>query len=183
MMWPIRSVLSAVESVLDRVLCVLGALLFSQVPEFIQQYLQRLGGHVDEARRQLERLRTAAEQSGLTLDQLSAHAAANSDPAVVRLGSVVGQAAGRVDSLAAAEQAIRGASAFARPFVFMRELDPAIARSTLAVFKPAMPTTLEGLAYAIFGMLALLAIYHFGLKTPIRRAWRRRRLTPASPGI
>ena len=30
---------------------ILGAALFSQLPEFFQQYLQRLGGHLDEARR------------------------------------------------------------------------------------------------------------------------------------
>lgn len=33
------------------VLAVIGAATFSQAPEFMQQYLQRLGGHLDEASR------------------------------------------------------------------------------------------------------------------------------------
>ena len=55
--WPLRPFLSAGEKLFDRALCVVGAILFSQLPEFFQQYLQRLGGHLDEARRQLEQFR------------------------------------------------------------------------------------------------------------------------------
>ena len=159
---------------LDRLLCVLGAVFLSQAPEFMQQYLQRLGGHLDEARRQLERLGATAQQSGLTLDQLSAHAAASADPAVVRLGGVVRDTAARVDVLSGAESALRHASLFSRPFVFFRHLDPSIASATWSAFRPAVPTTLEGMAYAIVGMVAALAVYHLGLKTPVRRAWRAR---------
>jgi len=65
---PVRSLLAGGEGLLDRLLCVVGAVLFSQLPEFIQQYLQRLGGHLDEARRQLEQFRAVAAQSDLTLD-------------------------------------------------------------------------------------------------------------------
>src|ERR1035438_6225201 len=108
---PIRSVFAAGERMLDRLLCVLGAVAFSQIPEFMQQYLQRLGGHLDEARRQLDQLQAAAARSGLTLDQLTAHTAAATDPAVGRLGGVLREAAARVDGLAVAESAIRHGSA------------------------------------------------------------------------
>jgi hypothetical protein len=176
------------EGLLDRVLCVVGAVAFSQVPEFIQQYLQRLGGRLDEARRQLDQFRTAAEQSGLTLGQLTARAAADPDPAIGRLGSLAGQAAERVDSLAAAEAAIRHASIFARPFVFIRHLDPEIARATAAIFRPAVPTTAEGLVYALVGIAVALGAYHFGVKVAVGRAWRARAarragLTPGTPRI
>ena len=92
---PIRSVISSGEGLFDRLLCVLGAVTFSQVPEFMQQYLQRLGGHLDEARRQLDRLQDAAARSGLTLEQLTAHMSPPDDPAVARLGQPVGRRMGR----------------------------------------------------------------------------------------
>jgi len=168
---PIRSVFAAGERMLDRLLCVLGAVAFSQIPEFMQQYLQRLGGHLDEARRQLDQLQAAAARSGLTLDQLTAHTAAATDPAVARLGGVLREAAARVDGLAAAESAIRHASVLARPFVFLGHLDPGIARATWSIFKPAVPTTAEGLVYALMGVLAILGTYHLGVRQPIRRAW------------
>jgi len=176
MSWPqpIRSVCAAGEGLLDRLLCVAGAVLFAQVPEFIQQYLQRLGGHLDEARRQLDQLNEAAAQSGLTLDQLIAQTAANPDPAVARLGGVAHAAAARVDALAAADEAIRHASLLAKPFVFLRHLDPSIAHATLAIFRPAVPTTVEGLVYAFAGMVVMVGAYHLGVKHPVRRAWRAR---------
>ncbi len=169
------------ERLLDRVLCVAGAVAFSQVPEFMQQYLQRLGGRLDEALRQLEQFRSAAEQSGLTLDQLAARGAANPDPAIARLGRLAGEALGRVDALAAADSAIRHASALARPFTFARHFDPAVARATASIFRPAVPTTLEGLCYALAGTAVALGIYHLGIKRPLQRAWRTRAGQSAGP--
>jgi len=136
---PLRRLLAAGEGLLDRLLCLVGAVVFAQAPEFFQQYLQRLGGRLDEARRQLEVFRDVGA---------------------------------RVDSLATAEAAIRNASLFTRPFAFARHFDPAIARATLSVFRPALPTTLEGAAYALCGMLVLLAAYHWGVKSLVRRCRR-----------
>jgi hypothetical protein len=171
---PGRTLLGAVEGLLDRALCVIGAVIFSQVPEFMQQYLQRLGGHLDEARRQLLQFQQAAAQSGLTLDRLIGQTTASTDPAVAKLGGVMTAAIARVDALTAAQSAIQHASLWSRPFVFLRYLDPAIAHATWTIFKPAVPTTVEGLAYALAGMLVLIGTYHLGVKYPIKRVARAR---------
>lgn len=42
--------------------CCLFAAVFCQAPEYFQQYLQRLGGHVDEARRLERQLPSVAER-------------------------------------------------------------------------------------------------------------------------
>ncbi|HWA85607.1 MAG TPA: DUF2937 family protein [Opitutus sp.] len=170
-----RAALGAGDRLLDRALCVVGAVAFSQFPEFMQQYLQRLGGHLDEARRELAQFRHAAAQSGLTLDQLIHQTAVNSDAAVARLGGVMTDAVDRVNSLEAAQSALLHASAWTRPFVFFQHVDPGIAHNTWTIFKPAVPTTPEGLAYALLGIFVLLGVYHLGLKWPIRRIARRRR--------
>jgi len=167
----IHSAAAAAGQFLDRLLCVAGAVLFSQMPEFMQQYLQRLEGHLDEARLQLDRLKEAAAQSGATVDQLVANAAASADPLMQRLGILVTETSSRVTQLSVADDALRHATTLARPFVFFAHLDPAIARATLKIFRPAVPTTLEGLAYACAGMLAVLALYHGCVRYPLRRAW------------
>jgi len=171
----VRAALGAGEGLLDRALCVVGTIVFSQIPEFMQQYLQRLGGHLDEARRQLAQFRHAAEQSGLTLDRLIHQTGANADPAVAKLGVVMTDAVARVNTLAAAHAAIQNAAIWTRPFVFLRHVDLGIAGATWSVFKPAVPTTVEGLAYAALGMVVLLGVYHLGVKLPIARAVRLRR--------
>ncbi len=175
---PGRALLGAGGGLLDRALCVAGTLLFSQIPEFMQQYLQRLGGHLDEARRHLQQFHHTAAQSGLTLDRFITQTAATADPAVAKLGGVMTDAIARVDTLETAQTAIQHASLWTRPFVFLRHLDPAIARATGEIFKPAVPTTPEGLVYAIAGMLVLLAMFHLGIKYPVtcllsRRAAKR----------
>jgi len=159
-----RRLLGSLDTFIDRALCVAGAVLFSQAPEFFQQYLQRLGGHLDEARRQLEQFRATAAATGLTLDELIARTSATRDEAVARLAQALSDAVARTGSLQAAHDALAGASAWTRPFVFLRHLEPAIARATWGQYRPAVPTTAEGLAYAAAGMLVFLMAYHLVLR-------------------
>lgn len=170
MRW-LKPFFSAGESLVDRVLCVVGAVFFSQAPEFMQQYLQRLGGHLAEARRQFAQFEEIARQVGKTVKELAAQYAANADPAVVSMGRLVGETESRVSTLASAEAALRDASVWERPFVFLRQLDWEIARGTSSVFKPAVPTTLEGMLYALIGVVAILALYHGVLSPIVRRIW------------
>jgi hypothetical protein len=173
-MQPVWMVGATLEKFLDRVLCVVGAVVFSQLPEFFQQYLQRLGGHLDEARRQLEQFRQAAAQSGITLDRLIADTKGQAEPAVAQLGGVMANTVARVETLQASENALRTASIWSRPFVFVQHLDAPIAHATWTAFRPGIPTTLEGLVYAALGMLVFLALYYGAVRYPVACAWRRR---------
>jgi hypothetical protein len=170
----IRSASERAETLLDRVLCVAGAVLFSQFPEFMQQYLQRLEGHLDEAKLAVERFKDAARQSGMSLDQLVTGASQNPDPAMGRLGGVVRAAVARVDELGAADAALRGASVWSRPFVFLSHVDWGIARATLSIYRPAVPTTAEGALYACVGIIVMLGVYHLAVRGPIVRVLRKR---------
>jgi hypothetical protein len=143
----------------------------------MQQYLQRVGGQLDEARRQLEIWRQVAREFGLSLEALIARYGANGDPAVARAGGVVRDLAGRVEELSATEAALRNASPWLRPWVLLRHLDLGTAHATWAVFHPAVPTTLEGLGYAAAGLALALAAYH-GVMRPLLR---RPAGTPAAP--
>lgn len=163
------------EKLLDRALCVGGAVIFSQAPEFMQQYLQRLGGHLDEARRQLEQFTKVASQSGLSLEKFIAQTNANPDGAVAKLGGVMREAGERVEHLETAQAAIANASPLGRPFAFLQHVDAEIANATWAVYKPAVPTTVEGLLYALVGMAVLLLLYYGLIKAPCSRFLARRR--------
>lgn len=175
-----RGFLSIFDSLIDRILCVLGAVLFSQGPEFMQQYLQRLGGHLEEARRQLAVFQQTATQAGLSLEQFIAKTGANPVPAVAKLGGVMSDAVERVASLQSAHDALLHAALWERPFLFVRHLDSEIVRATAAIFKPAVPTTIEGLLYALTGMLVFLVLYHFGVKRLLRLFTKPRRPVKAA---
>jgi hypothetical protein len=175
---PLRPILRKGESLLDRLLCVAGAVLFCQLPEFIQQYLQRLGGRLDEARRQLAQFTEVAAQSKLTLAEFIQRTGHNADESVARLADVMSNTVTRVDSLAAADLAIRNASLWKKPFVFFAHFDPSIARATFDIYKPAVPTTMEGLIYAVLGMLTILGIYHGLIRYPLVKAAEARKAPP-----
>ncbi|HZZ19633.1 MAG TPA: DUF2937 family protein [Opitutaceae bacterium] len=170
----IRSVSQGAEGLLDRILCVAGAVLFSQAPEFMQQYLQRLEGHLDEARMAVGKFTDAATQAGMSLDQLVNSASQNPDPAMGKLGGVVHEAVARVDTLAASDAALRGASTLSRPFVFLSHADWGIARATLSIYKPAVPTTFEGMVYSAAGIIVVVGFYHLVIRRPIARHLRRK---------
>jgi hypothetical protein len=165
MRW-LKPLFSAGESLVDRILCAVGAVFFAQAPEFMQQYLQRLGGHLAEARRQLAQFEEIARHAGKTVQELATQYAANADPAVVSMGKLVNDSELRVSALGAAEAAIRAASVWSRPFVFLRQLDWEIARGTGNVYKPAVPTTIEGLLYGLIGVVLILGLY-YGLLRPL----------------
>jgi len=162
------------EKLIDRVLCVAGAVGLSQAPEFFQQYLQRLGGHLDEARRILARFELVAKESGISLAQLIETTRAQSAAPVAKLGNVMAEAQSRVEALFAAERALRDAALWERPWVFMRHLDPEIARGAWAAFKPAVPVTTEGFCYAAAGMLIALGLYQLCVVLP-SKFWLARR--------
>ena len=161
----------AIEGFADRLVCVAGAVLCSQAPEFLQQYLQRLGGHLDEARRQLAAFEFAAHVAGKPWAQFLADTLANADAGVAQIGATMRDTAGRVETLAAAQQALTEASVWSRPFAFLGHFDWPIVRATLAVFKPAVPTTLEGGVYATVGVAGAFLLWHFLVRLPLRRVF------------
>lgn len=167
-MKPLARIRTWLDGLVDRVLAVAGAVLFSQAPEFFQQYLQRLGGHLDEARRMLAQFERTAGEAGLSLEQFITQTSTNYDPAVARLAQVMTESIERVQHLGTAFTALRDASTWSRPFVFLSDVDTAIARATWTDYKPAVPTTLEGLVYAAAGMLLFLAVHQLVLRRFIR---------------
>jgi hypothetical protein len=173
------SVASGLEKFIDRILCACGALVFSQAPEFMQQYLQRLGGRLDEALRHLDEVRSVALQSGVSIstEGKALDAGSAGVAQLLRLSSE------RFDSLQAAESSLRNASIFTRPFVFLKNCDWETARSTLNVYKPAVPTTIEGLSYALLGMAVALGFYYFTIRPLIIRWYTHWRLRHAPPVI
>ena len=134
MRWTLRKC----DTLLGTILAAVAGVCFAQLPAFIQQYLQRLGGHVDEAQLNLSQVATGA--GFRTLDA----------PAREVLTVSLTQ---RVSELETGEQAITSASASVRPFIFVRELDPDIAIATFRAFEPAVPLNLTGLFYGIADLL------------------------------
>lgn len=75
---------------IDRILFTICFVIGVQAPEFIQQYIQRLSGHLNEVEYQLKQFQTIADiQFKGDLTALIHRYQANSDPAIHQTGDVV----------------------------------------------------------------------------------------------
>lgn len=139
-----------IDMLIGAICATAAAMAASQTQAFLQQYLQRLGGHLDEARLYLDNV-----QTGVRYQVMS--------DAVRRELETEAQA--RVSELQTAFDAISNAGVFARPFVFLREFDDGILTGTMNSFVPALPLESSALVYVIVGMVLALVIYEI-IKLP-----------------
>ena len=156
-----------------------GAAASSQFPEYSQQYMQRLGGAVDELARQIQRHERDAETVGLDLPGLLAGLEAEG-PLAGKQASNIRADIDRHARLSADLEALEGAGPFTRLKLVSHLRDSAIARRALAAYRPAMPASFEGAVFAGTGFVAgwgglaaLLAFVSGGLS--FLRGGRRRR--------
>lgn len=141
------------KSLVDGIAAAAGAAVCSQLPEFVQQYLQRLGGHRDEAFRFVQILKNQGAETS---------------------GAVIALAEERTASLARSLEVIAQASDLTRPIIFLRYLDPDVTHATLDAFQPAVPLTLAGLLYGGIGLILGLTVVNLIL-APVLLIWRRAR--------
>ncbi len=152
-----------------------GAVLLSQFPAFYDQYLQRLGGRLDQARIEIARIEDAARQERLSVEAYVAVFLGDAKSPVRRQGHVMQAQLGAFTGLEAAFAALRDASTAARPLRFASHVENDTARAALADFQPALPLGTEGMTYALIGMLGGLLGARISGRAISALARRRRR--------
>ncbi len=141
---------------------LLGAGLCSQFPAFYDQYIQSLGGRLDQARVHASRITAAAHEQGLSAANYLSHFSESGDPAVRAQAEVMAAALADPERLETALRILTQAGLSARPFALLRHLDPAVAAATAERFAPALPLGLEGAIYAVLGALLALGALQGG---------------------
>lgn len=135
-----------------------GGMGLSQAPAFTQAYLQRLGGHLDEARRTLNLV-----EQGVLVPELTATERAQAAEGFAQ----------RVAELEATMSAISDASPLMQPLLVMRHADSEIARRAWEAFTPAVPIDAPSLIWTGVGVLVALVLYEL-FKSPAAVVRRRR---------
>ena len=155
--------------------CV-GATLASQAPEFMQQYKQRLGGAIDELAMVVRHFDSDANAAGMDRVSWIERYTGSSDSFFVSRGNSMQTTINRWQDMSDHWRAITGANPFSRLPVFLSGADKDLISRTWDDYKPAIPTTPEGLAYSAVGFLfshmvfgSVLALFR-GRKKPIAPA-------------
>jgi hypothetical protein len=151
-----------------------GALLASQLPEFTQQYRQRLGGAIDELNRVVARFDADAAVNELTRNDALAKLAQSPDDLVRRRAADVTQNIGRLDTLKSQREAMSEAGSVRRVIYFFRDYDRGVAGEAMKDFEPAIPTSGEGLLATGIGFVGGWGLVQL-IAWPMRR-WREMRM-------
>jgi len=152
---------------------IAGAGSLSQFPTYYQQYLQRLGGRVDQAQIQVTRIETAAREEGMTLAQYIEKFTGSADSAYQQQGTVLREEIADLDRLRSAVDALTTAPPLERPWRLLQHIDADTARTAFNDFALGLPLTTEGLVYAGIGMILGMIILAI-LKRLLRGLFRRR---------
>lgn len=154
---------------------VAGAGALSQFPTYYQQYVQRLGGRLDQAQIQVTRIEAAAREEGMTLAQYTERFTGSADSAFQQQGTVLRAEIADLRRLRDAVDALFQAPLIERPWRLLRHIDADTARTALDDFALGLPLTTEGFIYAGIG-LALGLVMLAGTERILRGLFRRRRV-------
>jgi hypothetical protein len=152
--------INVIDGLLDRIVAITGAFMFAQIPQFIAQYLQRLGGHVDELTRIVGQYTQAATETGKTLEQFVATHLTSTVVDFVNTGKIMEENISRLKVLTRALEELNAANTYTKFIIFLKDLDAGIVKNTFHNFTPGVPVTLETIVYALIGLMVGMLIYH-----------------------
>ena len=146
--------------------------LTSQLPEFAQQYRQRLGGAIDALEQVLADFKDDAETFGLTVSEAIARQKTSSDPFVQARGVSMETAGLRLTNLKSQKADFEAAGSFERILILLKSPDRDLTQATAEDYVPAIPVTPAGLVSAGIGAAGGFLILWF--LSSIFRMTRRR---------
>lgn len=155
---------------------ILMALILSQFPTFHQQYLQRLGGHVDELTAQVSALEVRAQQLQMSrydyIRALKSNPEKTAQSEGIALEDLITRQVRYTQSL---ERLSTLSMLYVGPVMVM-EVEPQVALATIRDFSPALSLTLTGAGYTLFGYV----LGYFGLMALFSLVLFPKRPAPAS---
>lgn len=149
---------------LDRLFVVAGAFLGSQIPAFIQQYSQRLSGHVDELNHLLKWMQESANHSGKTLEQYMVKFLHSTDPDFIQQGLFMKSVISRWKIFSTSLNHLQESSLWSKFYIFLKEMQYEVAQPTFLSFQPNLALSLEGFCYTGIGILVGYVFYHIVIK-------------------
>jgi hypothetical protein len=152
---------------------VIGAIAGAQLPEIMQQYQQRLGGATDEIAAVVGRFDSDAAVNNLSRSDALSHLRESEEDLVRRRGIDMELNIERLSILREQREYLKGDYP-TRAVHFLWSADGTLLQDTLADYKPAVPTTVEGAISAFIGFVAGWSIIRL-IAWPFRR-WREMRV-------
>ena len=147
------------ESILDRAVSVTGALIFMQIPAFLVQYQQRLGGHVDELSRLIKKYAIAAAENGRTVEEYIGLHLKSEVKEFISTGKIMSENLERFNDISEALKNLSQSKGIVKLCVFIRDVEYDIFKAALKNFVPGISFNYETIFYAIAGIIFFMILY------------------------
>lgn len=148
-----------IDGFLDRLAALSGAILFSQWPAFMEQYVQNLSGRVAELQIQVDQLNSLAASFHKTVPEYVNKFLNSQDPEFRAQGIVLQSLTDRFSYLQTSLQTISSAPVWQKPFSFLTTFQWDVAKNAYKQFSPAFSLTLEGIVFAFVGLCVGVSLY------------------------
>ena len=146
---------------------MLSGVVTTQMPEYWQQYRQRLEGAIDELSLIVAQFDAENAAYKLTQREGIAHLEASLDPLVKARGVQMQHIVWRLQKLQRIDAAFDDKNLPAKWWTLATTFDPAIAARAYEAYQPAIPTTVDGFMAGLVGFFVGGGLIHL-LGLPIR---------------
>ncbi len=148
-----------IEAFLDRAIAFAGGLIFMQVPSFMVQYTQRLGGHLEELGLIIKKYKLAAEESGKSLNEYISLHLNSGVKEFISSGKLMEENLERFDYLNQAYNSLHNSSGINKLLTFIKNIDITIAKETWKDFTASISLSYESIIYCLAGIVFFMTIY------------------------
>lgn len=154
-------VIKTLTNLIDRCLFTCVFILGVQLPEFIQQYSQRLSGHLNEALMQLNEFQLIANRhfEGNLSNMIDKYLI-NSEPSIKETANIIVNTSNRVSDLQTHLFNLEEAEYIKRLYYFINDYNASMAQATFQQFQLAIPLNLSALLTGAIFALFVVIISH-----------------------
>ena len=132
---------------------MLCGLAMTQLPEYAEQYQQRLGGAIDELSAIVARFDRDSADQGLSEQGGIERLETNPDEFVRQRGTQMSEISARLQRLKDLQNMLQGNGAASRLAILVTHYDSNIAARAFDSFQPAVPVSLEALVLGLIGFI------------------------------
>ena len=155
------------KQLLDKIFFTFGVIIFLQLPHFVNQYTQRIGGYSESQIQQLSSYQSIANDNyNGQIDLLIQGFANSTDEAVRQTGDNIKATQEDVTLLKDEILILENEGLLKKIIYLIPNLRLNIAKGTLNSFQPGIPLSIWAIAYGLFGGILFSLIFNGATKVP-----------------
>ncbi|MGJ8662775.1 MAG: DUF2937 family protein, partial [Marinicella sp.] len=156
-----------IKGLIDKIFFAMGVMLFLQLPHFIDQYTQRMGGFASSQQQQINEYQVIADQHFKgDIRAYIQHLQENTDPAVTKSADQIENRINNAQSIANELKVYEQEALWYQVPYFITHMRLDLAKGTAQNFAPGLPINLWAWGYGLIGGVLFSLLFNGFTKIP-----------------